>query len=154
MIHYLKGDATDPMVDGKRLGKRIIAHICNDFGGWGAGFVLAISHRWKSPELEYRAWYRSKKNFRLGEVRFVDVEPSLSVANMIAQVGYEEQIPVRYDALAECLGTVARHAERAGASVHMPRIGCGLGGGTWDQVEPIINNKLSNSEVYVYDLPT
>lgn len=54
-ITYLKGDATNPM--GK--GNKIIAHICNDVGGWGKGFVLAISRKWKEPEKAYRKWYRS-----------------------------------------------------------------------------------------------
>lgn len=35
-IHYVKGDATCPMTPGTK----IIAHICNDRGGWGKGFVL------------------------------------------------------------------------------------------------------------------
>jgi hypothetical protein len=30
-ILYLKGDATNPQVEGNK----IIAHICNDIGGWG-----------------------------------------------------------------------------------------------------------------------
>jgi hypothetical protein len=38
---------------------------------------------------------------------------------------------VRYDALQECLETVDVHAQILGASVHMPRIGVGLGGGSW-----------------------
>lgn len=42
-IQYLKGDATNPQVEGNK----IITHICNDIGGWGKGFVLAISKRWK-----------------------------------------------------------------------------------------------------------
>ncbi|WP_253732040.1 hypothetical protein [Listeria monocytogenes] len=43
-ITYLKGDATNPMAKGNK----IIAHICNDVGGWGKGFVLAISRKWKA----------------------------------------------------------------------------------------------------------
>jgi hypothetical protein len=37
----------------------------------------------------------------------------------------------------------------------MPRIGCGLAGGTWDQIEMIIREELiaRNIAVYVYDLP-
>ena len=40
-IQFITGDATAPI--GK--GNRIIAHVCNDIGAWGAGFVLAISKR-------------------------------------------------------------------------------------------------------------
>ena len=35
-------------------GNKVIAHICNDGGGWGKGFVLAVSARWPEPEREYR----------------------------------------------------------------------------------------------------
>jgi hypothetical protein len=36
----------------------------------------------------------------------------------------------------------------------MPRIGCGLAGGTWDKIEPIIERTLlaKGIEVVVYDL--
>jgi hypothetical protein len=30
--------------------KKLICHICNDLGGWGKGFVLALSRRWEGPE--------------------------------------------------------------------------------------------------------
>ena len=52
-IRYLKGDATCPQAKGVK----IICHVCNDIGGWGKGFVLALSRRWEQPESEYRAWY-------------------------------------------------------------------------------------------------
>jgi hypothetical protein len=42
-IVFLKGDVTCP----SQQGLKIIAHICNDIGGWGKGFVLALSKKWK-----------------------------------------------------------------------------------------------------------
>src|ERR1700729_4159545 len=84
-IAYLKGDATCPQAKGVK----IICHICNDIGGWGKGFVLAISRRWEAPEQAYRAWYnqRNKNDFGLGSVQFIRVEPYIWVANMVAQRG-------------------------------------------------------------------
>ena len=52
----------------------ILAHICNDVGGWGAGFVLAVSKRWGAPESEFYKWHESGKDFELGNVQFVEVE--------------------------------------------------------------------------------
>lgn len=49
-ITYLKGDATTPQA----RGNKIIAHVCNDLGGWGKGFVLAISKRWPEPAAKAR----------------------------------------------------------------------------------------------------
>ena len=39
------------------------------------------------------------------------------------------------------------------ASVHMPRIGCGLTGGEWPEIEKIIDETLcaAGVEVFVYD---
>lgn len=45
-ILYIKGDATAPIGSGVK----VITHICNDIGGWGKGFVLALSKKWKMPE--------------------------------------------------------------------------------------------------------
>jgi len=151
-ITYLKGDATSPQAPGQR----IIAHICNDLGGWGKGFVLAISKRWPEPEKQYRAWHRSKEGFGLGEVRFVRVSEFIQVANMIGQHGMKTGSagpPIRYDAVERCLEKLAAHALASQASVHMPRIGCGLAGGKWSRIEPLIEKTLVRSgiAVYVYD---
>jgi len=153
-ISYLKGDATRPTVDGNK----IIAHICNDRGGWGRGFVLAISRRWPLPEQDYREWHRRgpAEGFELGAVRLVEVDGDLWVANMIAQAGTRpsaEGPPIRYPALREALASLAVEARTLEATVHMPRIGCGLAGGSWDRVEPLIEETLVSAgiAVFVYD---
>jgi O-acetyl-ADP-ribose deacetylase (regulator of RNase III) len=152
-IEYVKGDATNPQT----TGNKIIVHICNDIGGWGKGFVLAISKRWKEPEAKYREWSNSSVNFLLGEVQFVQVEPDIWIANLIGQhkVNKDENgnAPIRYDAVRTGLIKVGSFAKDLDASIHMPRIGCGLAGGTWDKMEPIITETLSdnNIPVRVYD---
>src|SRR6266568_4316746 len=85
-IEYLVGDATAP----NGVGPRIVAHVCNDAGGWGKGFVVAISRRWREPEAAYRSWYRERatNDFALGAVQLVPVAGNLFVVNMIGQHGY------------------------------------------------------------------
>jgi O-acetyl-ADP-ribose deacetylase (regulator of RNase III) len=153
-ITYLKGDATCPQAKGVK----IICHVCNDLGGWGKGFVLALSRRWPQPESDYRAWQAAgaDEGFGLGAVRFVQVEPYIWVANMIGQHGIKRGSsgpPIRYEAVAACLKQVAARAKELGASVHMPRIGCGLAGGEWSKVEPLIEENLvaAGVAVTVYD---
>ena len=152
-IQYRKGDATAPQSENNK----IIVHICNDMGGWGKGFVMAISKRWKKPENQYREWFKSKDGFELGKVQFVQVEEDLWVANLIGQhkINKDENgnAPIRYDAIEDGLKEVASFAKESNASVHMPRIGCGLAGGKWEMIEPIILQRLSNNdvEVVVYD---
>ncbi len=154
-IHYLIGDATAPAADGTK----IIAHVCNDVGGWGKGFVLAISKRWPEPEAAYREWHRNREqnDFGLGSVQLVQVHPDLWIANMIGQHGLKRQggrPPIRYEAVTACLEKLSSLAKERKATVHMPRIGCGLAGGDWPEIESIIQRTLcvEGVEVYVYDL--
>lgn len=158
-INYLVGDATNPEVSGPK----VIVHVCNDIGAWGAGFVMALSKKWSEPEAEYRRWYaigdESFLPFKLGTVQPVFVGGNTLVINMIAQ---HETIktnskPLDYEALFKCLKDVRPYAlfgdvTEGSASVHMPRIGCGLAGGNWEVVEAIIEKTLDGLDVYVYDL--
>ena len=155
-LRLVEGDATDP----KTGGPKIIAHVCNDVGAWGKGFVRAVTGRWPEPEQDYRQWHRDRadNDFGLGAVRLVQVESDIWVANMIGQHGIKHGAsgpPIRYDAVAQCLVSVADHTLRMRASVHMPRIGCGLAGGRWEQIEPIIVTALCRRDIVVtvYDLP-
>lgn len=148
-ISYVVGDATAPLPSDQ---PRIVAHVCNDVGVWGAGFVLAVSARWPGPERAYREMAPVQRS--LGQLQLVRVAPGLAVANMIAQRGVGHGRRVNYDALGRCLQGLAVHARLLGASVHMPRVGCGLGGGTWAEVEPIVEEQLCLHDVptFVYDL--
>lgn len=160
-IHFLVGDATQPLGHGQK----IIVHICNDIGGWGRGFVAALSRRWKEPELNYRAWHQGKGDipFELGQVQFVPVTADLIVANLIGQRDIKRSKdqsksslpPIRYEAVRKGLKSIALRANQLQASIHMPRIGCGLAGGNWEEIQKIVEEELSakDIEVYVYDLP-
>ncbi|HEX5597082.1 MAG TPA: macro domain-containing protein [Micromonosporaceae bacterium] len=153
-MKIIKGDATSPQAKGRK----IIAHVCNDIGGWGKGFVLAISRRWPEPERDYREWHRGRagNDFGLGAVRLVQVQPDIWVGNMIAQRGIKTGSagpPIRYEAVERCLRILAEQAAEMDASVHMPRIGCGLAGGRWSKIEPIIVRTLCVNDVatIIYD---
>ena len=153
-LRIIKGDATSPQAKGPK----IIAHVCNDLGGWGKGFVVAVSRRWPEPERQYRQWHRERasNDFGLGAIQVVQVAPDLWVANMIAQHGMKTGShgpPIRYDAVRQCLDSVAEQAADLAASVHMPRIGCGLAGGRWERIERIVVETLVANDIAttVYD---
>ncbi|MDC8003068.1 macro domain-containing protein [Aureisphaera galaxeae] len=152
-INYIIGDATNPQTEGNK----IIVHICNDIGGWGKGFVMALSRKWPEPEQRYREWHKSQEGFELGAVQFVQVANDLWIANLIGQHKIRKDEngnpPIRYDAVAKGLTQVAEKAVSLNASVHMPRIGCGLAGGKWEHIEPLIMDSLIASKVgtTVYD---
>src|SRR4029079_17851749 len=88
---------------------------------------------------------RAHNDFGLGAVQLVRVKPDTWVANMVGQHGTRGRSnprPIRYEALETCLGKVAEETSELGASVHMPRIGCGLAGGKWSEVEPLVSERL------------
>jgi O-acetyl-ADP-ribose deacetylase (regulator of RNase III) len=167
MLRYVEGDATIPRGGSHRL----LIHIVNDLGGWGSGFVVAISKRWKKPEQEYRIWYRSQGEgqlkFQLGEIQNVEIQTDLTVVNMLAQHGIgldkDGNPPLRLDALKSCLEKVAKEAKDRSSSVHLPRIGAGLASGktsgydkeVWSKIEALLKETLINKgiNVTVYDLP-
>ncbi len=155
-IIYVQGDATLPTGDGKK----VVVHICNDLGKWGKGFVLAISKKWPEPEREYKAAFSGGKSLTLGEVQFVPVDTHITIANIIGQHGIKRKAsaketapPIRYLAVKQGLEKVAQYTKDNNASVHMPRIGCGLAGGKWPQIEAIIKETLCDTGtlVTVYD---
>ncbi|MER7777649.1 Appr-1-p processing protein [Streptomyces sp. NPDC096191] len=135
----------------------MIAHVCNDLGGRGKGFVLALSRRRPEPEAAYRAWHRDRASNDFGlRAQSVQVERYLWVANLIGRRGTRtgsRGVPVRHDAIDPVLGRLADKAAELDASVHMPRIGCGLAGGTWSRVEPLVTGRLARRgiPVTVYD---
>jgi O-acetyl-ADP-ribose deacetylase (regulator of RNase III) len=132
MIEYIAGDATQPIGDGVK----IIPHICNNVGLWGAGFVLSLSSRWSQPEAAYRAG-----SMQLGRTSSAWVTPDIMVINMIAQSGVRSTNnphPLSYGALSKTLDAVGKTALHYQASVHMPKIGAGLAGGDWSKIKAII----------------
>lgn len=153
-LRYVIGDATQP-----KIKPAIIAHVCNDIGKWGAGFVLALSQKNSQPERAYREWYSKKKTFedvpfQLGNIQIVPFDEKVAVTNMIGQHGTgmkDGRAPLRYDALEECLAKLYDYAREKKFTVHMPRIGCGLAGGKWEKVEDLIKRNMT-VDTYVYDL--
>lgn len=123
-LRTVKGDATDPQKSTSNE-IAIIPHVCNSINAWGAGFVMALSQKDKTPEVCYKSMFGpipavGGKNM-LGKVSFASFGPSsffeygeekrssskIVVANMIAQDGVigksDYDIPLRYSALVDCM---------------------------------------------------
>jgi len=153
MIKYVIGDATNPIGEGNKL----IIHVCNDIGAFGAGFVLALSKKWKEPENAYRSM--KKEDRILGAVQIIPVEKDIWIVNMIGQHDVKPMKinditipPIRYDAVLACLKKVKVYAKTLNATIHAPRFGAGLAGGSWEVIEKIINEALEGIDVTIYDL--
>lgn len=151
-LKYVRGDATSP----QGQGVKIIAHVCNNIGAWGAGFVIAVSNRFPEVEKAYRGLDRR----RLGMVQYVHIAgEDIVVANMIAQNGINDSKSgwrgdlLSYEHLRDCLGRVFNYAKNLNATVHMPFIGCGLAGSNWSKIEPLVIHcvKQYNIDCFVYE---
>lgn len=165
-VIYKTGDATQP--DLRQGSANYLIHVCNDQGGWGAGFTGALSKRYTQPERAYREWYRriglyGSLSFELSGIQLVSVGQHLTVVNMLAQRGYRTQdnlkpfSPVDFTI---CCIKLYNHIDPSHklcppVCIHLPRVGCGLGGGTWEEVEVILHKYFvaEGIKVIVYDQP-
>ena len=153
-LTYLRGDATRPRGDGFR----IVAQIVNDRAStWGGGFALVIRQKFPHVQESFRSWAGSGHNLQLGKVHVAPLDASTVVFNMVCQHGYgpSPKPRIRYTPLRNCLDQLAVFALQKKASVHIPRIGCGQAGGSWEIVRELIDCTLCRQgiRVTVYDPP-
>lgn len=132
----------------------ILAHVCNNVGGWGAGFSGVLSKKWPVVETSYREWHASGDGFFLGAGQLVPTDFGMQVANLVAQDGFgrDGKRYLDYEALMDCLLWLGSETDPE-IPVVMPKIGAGLGGGDWERISLMINHVLSD-RVTVYELPT
>lgn len=154
-IVYRVGSATQPPER-----PAVIVHCTNNIGKWGAGFTAALNRDWSAA----RESFAGSGPMELGEVRVGRLSPralgspglELWIAHCCGQRGVRNAhnpTPLELGWLKLALRRVVARPWPAGTSFHLPRIGCGLAGGTWDDVEPVVAATLGKSfPVFVYDL--
>jgi hypothetical protein len=146
---YRQGDVIKAAQEAAKINKIIIPHVCNNRGGWGAGFVVALSKTWPEPENAYR----KLPSYELGDTQFVEVEENLTIANMIAQDGFGSRlnpVPLSYMDLNFCLEEVFIQARDDKAHIYAPMFGCGLAGGDWTVIEKTLQALSYKTEVPVF----
>lgn len=156
-IQVKRGSATSALPD--RTHGVVIAHIANNIGAWGAGFVLALDQLSSVPRAAYMglakdnggAGPRQPADIPIGTWQWVEVKPGLIVSNMIAQRGISRTsanpVLVDYDALRKCLRATFHRAVRLGYHVNMPnRMGAGLAGGDQATIHRIIKETAEEVE--------
>ena len=130
-----------------KVSEGFILHQVNCRGVMGAGLARAIADNW--PVVEERYHSLSKPNPKypyllLGRSQTVHVGGKLYVVNLFGQDGFGRSgVHTNYAALAKALATFRLGAEVTGiltaGPVYIPfKLGCGLGGGDWNRVKPII----------------
>lgn len=154
-IEVVQGDASHP----RGRGPSVIAQIVNDSAfTWGAGFSRVLRETWPTAQRSFRDWAeKDRRNLRLGRVHAGIVNENLAVMSMIAQHGYgpSPKPRIRYAALEECLEQLGTFAASRGWTVHMPKIGSGLAGGSWNIVRELVEDTVcaKGVKVFVYELP-
>lgn len=149
MLKYVKGDLLS-------VEHGIIGHSVNCRGSFGSGVAGQIARRYPQVKKFYLEKHRYI-GWKLGDVQFIDLndyEPVLIMANIAGQDDYgTDKINVDYSGLAIGLERVFRFALLEELPVALPKLGCGLAGGSWETVERIITVLLMKYpvEVTVYE---
>jgi len=146
MLKYKEGDllanVKDPNV--------FIAHGCNCQGVMGSGFALQVKNLYPKAYEQYKSFYEQGM-LQLGSISFVRQTPdSPCIVNMQTQQDYGRScIYVDYDALRTCFREFSILNINK-QDLHIPKIGAGLAGGTWDVIAKIIDEECKGFDVYVW----
>ena len=134
----------EPAMRAHHATRRVVVNVCNDVGLWTRGPMGALeSLLGATARTEFRRWYHQSPCGRLilGEVQYVDVDPTTVVANVVAARGvrtFGEARPIRHEALQRGLDCImAEHAE-----VHILCDACTAIGGSWESLEALLEASL------------
>jgi O-acetyl-ADP-ribose deacetylase (regulator of RNase III) len=147
-LNYKSGSLLDTLNP-----ERVIAHGVNCRGGFGSGVAGQIAKLYPLARTRYLDRFNTI-GWRLGDVQFVQISEQLTIANMATQLnfGYDGKLYVNYGAIRQCFDELLKYVECGNQSVAIPKIGCGLAGGSWQVVEGIVRDclKKRNVEVTIY----
>lgn len=130
----------------------VVAHGCNCQGAMGRGIALGMRQRFPRMFEHYRSLCLQGK-FRPGQVLMWKT-PTGWIANLATQDNWGTQaVQARPEWIETCLTKLVRWCREHGYSeLATPRLGCGLGGLRWEQVEPIFERLASDFDIWVYDI--
>lgn len=166
MISYVKGDVTNPDIDGLK----ILPHIVNSMGVMGAGVAYGIAKKWPDVRMTYEDWYENRLHinyfdtihtpFDLGENQYVVADDDTVVVNMLAQklgtqfIDNEPVPPLRLWALKECIMKVADFCNslEVDFTLTCPKFGSLRAGGDFDKdILPMIKSYWEDFNVVIFE---
>lgn len=155
-LQRVEGDVTSP-IDVPGRNTKIVAHSCNNVGAFGSGVAGAIAKKWPHVRDAYLTMFDDGRKPIGGAVQYVVAEKNIIVANIIGQNGLitweSNPQPVRFDWIEDAIHESIMHvAMIMKASIHVPMMGCGLGGGTEEELLEALGDQFP-VPFYLYDLP-
>lgn len=146
-IEYRNGDLFQTDV-------KTIVHGCNAQGVMGSGIAKIIREKYPSAYERYRNQYLIENKLVMGSLMVVPCDDKI-IVNAITQefFGRDDIRYVSYDAIDDVMKKINNFYDLYGINeVAMPQIGAGLGNGSWQVIEAIIENRLDEVKPIVYIL--
>lgn len=151
VIDYITKDLTTVEEVGN-----LIYHGCNCVGGYGSGVAGAIRRKWP------RAYEAFKENgvgeHLLGQCNMLLYAGQPVIVNAYTQIhcGSDGKRYADPDAIEFSLMQTAEYADINEREIYMPKVGCGLGGLSWeDEVLPIVekvSSEFPNLNIHICDI--
>ena len=135
----------------------VILHCCNCFHTMGAGVAKVIRDEWPGVLKVDLATPRGDRS-KMGSYSYHQ-QGGLVIINLYAQYRYSRlrKQSLEYPALRRALRSAAerlRAWKEKGVDVRIgyPLLGCGLAGGSWEQVKEILDEELEGLNHQLYTL--
>lgn len=149
---YRTGDLMD-------VTEGVIAHGCNAQGVMRSGVAKVIREKYPLCYTKYSNDIQT--GLKLGKISVYTHSASLVIVNAITQeyYGKDGKKYVSYDAVDSCFKSLFEMMKDSNAALNIPTIGAGLGGGSWNIIETIIDEAAESvgfdtDDIICWSLPT
>lgn len=149
----IEGDLIEMFKDGEF---NAIAHGCNCFATMGAGIALTIGREFPEAKIADSKFKIPNGKKRLGNLSYTKIE---NINNNLVFNLYSQFMPgadFRLSALKKSLKLMSQTIKRefpelelSEIKIGFPLIGCGIGGGDWDEVKEVIKDTMGEFDVTV-----
>lgn len=133
----------------------VLIHCCNCFNTMGAGIARALADRWPGVRAADDKTERGDRS-KFGKFTVYSNE-KITVYNLYGQYNFgTSKRMVNYEAVLRGLERIAKDLKEKGVykevDIGTYKLGCGLAGGNWNIMKPIIEEAFPDKEIMVYTL--